>query len=109
MVGTLVLALALAFAIALGGCGGGGTRQDASEPSGKFPVKIVTSSFPTRQRLAQTSLLRIGVQNTGQKTVPTLAVTISMDKNAINPFSIYSTQPGPVSYTHLTLPTTPYV
>ena len=94
MVGTLVLALALAFAIALGGCGGGGTRQDADEPSGKFPVKIVTSSFPTRQHLAQTSLLRIGVENSGQKVVPGLAITISLDKNAIQPFSIYDKQPG---------------
>lgn len=94
MAGTLVLALALAFAIALGGCGGGGTRQDANEPSGKFPVKIVTSSFPTRQQLAQTSLLRIGVQNSGQKVVPALAITISLDKNAIQPFSIYDKQPG---------------
>jgi hypothetical protein len=76
------------------GCGGGGGRQDESEPSGRFPVRIVTSSFPTRQRLAQTSLLRIGVQNTGQKEVPALAVTISMDKNAIHPFSVYDTQPG---------------
>ena len=94
MVGTLVLALALAFATALGGCGGGGTRQDADEPSGKFPVKIVTSSFPTRQHLAQTSLLRIGVENSGQKVVPALAITISLDKNAIQPFSIYDKQPG---------------
>ncbi len=92
MVGTLALVLALAAA--LGGCGSGGTRQDASEPSGKFPVKIVTSSFPTRQRLAGTSLLRIGVQNSGQKKVPALAITISLDKNAIHPFSIFDKQPG---------------
>jgi uncharacterized membrane protein YgcG len=90
----LLLAIAV-LALASPGCGGGGgERQDESEPAGKFPVRIVTSSFPTRQRLAQTSLLRIGVQNTGSKPVPTLAVTISMDKNAINPFSIRSTQPG---------------
>jgi hypothetical protein len=77
------------------GCGGGGgERQDESEPSGRFPVNIVTSSFPTRQRLAQTSLLRIGVENTGQREVPALAVTISMDKNAIHPFSTFDTQPG---------------
>ena len=94
MVGTLALVLALALAAALGGCGGGGTRQDASELSGKFPVKIVTSSFPTRQRLAQTSLLRIGVQNSGQKPVPALAITISLDRNAIHPFSTFDKQPG---------------
>ena len=93
VVGALALALA-AFALALPGCGGGGERQDESEPSGKFPVKIVTSSFPTRQRLADTSLLRLGVQNTGDRTVPALAITISLDKNAVHPFSIYDAQPG---------------
>jgi hypothetical protein len=76
------------------GCGGGGERQDAAEPSGRFPVEIVTSSFPTRQRLAETSELRIGVQNTGEETVPALAITISLDRNAVHPFSIYDPQPG---------------
>ncbi|MGH2981627.1 MAG: hypothetical protein ACRDKV_06260 [Solirubrobacterales bacterium] len=89
-----MLVLALALSPALAGCGGGEERQDASEPAGKFPVRIVTSSFPTRQRLAQTSLLRIGVQNTGSKPVPSLAITISLDRNAIHPFSVYDTQPG---------------
>jgi hypothetical protein len=88
------MALILALATTLGACGGGGTRQDASEPSGKFPVKIVTSSFPTRQRLAETSLLRIGVQNSGQKPLPALAITISLNKNAIHPFSTFDKQPG---------------
>lgn len=83
-----------ALTLALAACGGGGASQDANEPSGKFPVKIITSSFPTRQRLAQTSLLQLGVQNTGSKAVPTLAITISVDKDAINPFSIYDPQPG---------------
>jgi hypothetical protein len=81
-------------ALVLTGCGGGGSRQDANEPAGKFPVKIVTSSFANRQRLAQTSLLKIGVQNTGSRAVPALAVTISLDRNAVRPFSIYDKQPG---------------
>jgi hypothetical protein len=90
-----LIALVLAgFALALPGCGGGGERQDEGEPAGEFPVEIVTSSFPTRQRLAQTSLLRIGVENTGDETVPALAITISLDRNAVHPFSIYSSQPG---------------
>jgi uncharacterized membrane protein YgcG len=80
--------------LALAACGSGGARQDANEPAGKFPVKIVTSSFPTRQRLAETSLLRLGVQNTGDKAVPALAITISIDKNALHPFSFYDPQPG---------------
>jgi hypothetical protein len=88
------LALALALSMALSACGGGGERQDAGEPGGKFPVKVVTSSFPTRQRLAQTSLLRIGVQNTGDQALPALTVTISLDKNAVHPFSTFDPQPG---------------
>jgi hypothetical protein len=88
------LALALALSLTLIACGSGGERQDVSEPSGKFPVKIVTSSFPTRQRLAQTSDLRIGVQNTGDKDLPALAITISLDKNAVLPFSSFDPQPG---------------
>jgi hypothetical protein len=88
------LALALALSLAVSACGGGGGRQDASEPAGKFPVKIVTSSFPTRQRLAQTSDLRLGVMNTGSKPLPELAITISLDKNAILPFSTFDPQPG---------------
>jgi hypothetical protein len=87
-------ALVVAIPLGLAGCGGGGERQDADEPSGKFPVQIVTSSFPTRQRLAQTSLLRIGVRNNGQQPVPAMAVTISLDRNAVHPFSFHNPQPG---------------
>lgn len=80
--------------LALAACGSSGGRQDANEPSAKFPVKIVTSSFPTRQRLAGTSLLRIGVQNTGERALPALAITISLDRNALHPFSTHDPQPG---------------
>jgi hypothetical protein len=87
------VSLVVVAALALTACGGG-ERQDANEPSGKFPVKIVTSSFPTRQRLAETSQLQIGVQNSGQRPLPALAITISLDKNAVHPFSTYDPQPG---------------
>jgi hypothetical protein len=84
--------------VAAAGCGGGGERQDANEPEGKFPVDIVTAQFPTRQRLAETSNLRLGVKNTGDKTIPTLAVTISIagkeGENSVRPFSIRDPQPG---------------
>jgi hypothetical protein len=71
---------------------GGGERQDADEPSGEFPVEIVTSKFATRQRLAQTSFLRLGVRNSGDKTIPNMAITIFVDPNAIRPFSIRDPQ-----------------
>jgi hypothetical protein len=71
---------------------GGGERQDEDEPSGEFPVEIVTSKFSTRQRLAQTSFLRLGVRNSGDQTIPNMAITIFVDPDAIRPFSIRDPQ-----------------
>ncbi len=55
---------------------GGGERQDEDEPEGEFPVQIVNAEFPTKQRLAQTSELTITVSNTGEETIPDLAITV---------------------------------
>lgn len=71
-------ALALAGLVAAG-CGGG-KRQDAGEPSGTFPVDVVKASFPTKQRLAEKSELRIAVRNAGDKAVPNVAVTVESDE-----------------------------
>ena len=62
-------------ALALTGCGGG-ARQDASEPSGKFPVAVTTATFPASQRLSEHTHLVLAVRNTGSKTIPNIAVTI---------------------------------
>jgi len=67
-------ALGLA-AIAVAGCGGG-TRQDANEPSGNFPVDVLSASFPDQQRLATTSDMIISVRNAGTKKVPNISVTV---------------------------------
>jgi hypothetical protein len=80
-------------ALAVGACGGG-ERQDASEPSGDFPVDVATAKFPNRQRLAETTDLRLGVENTGEKVIPNLAITIFIDDGANGSFSIRSDQPG---------------
>ena len=59
---------------------------------------MVTAEFPTSQHLAQTSLLRIGVRNTGRKTVPAQTVTISIagpeGQTSSLPFGIHDPQPG---------------
>jgi len=55
---------------------GSGARQDASEPSGDFPVAVTTASFPGSQRLSEHSHLVLAVRNTGSKTIPNIAVTI---------------------------------
>ena len=71
-----VLIAAGAAALAVAGCGGG-TRQDAAEPSGTFQVDVVRASFPTKQHLAEPERFVIAVRNTGDKTVPNVAVTVS--------------------------------
>lgn len=84
-----------ALATIAAGCGGSKERQDANEPSGEFPVEVVTAKFPTEQRLAKTVDLRLEVENSGDETVPDLAVTIyTGDEMASDPFSIVSDQPG---------------
>ena len=62
-------------ALAVSGCGGG-KKQDAKEPTGNFPVKVVSSSFPAKQRLAKDSTMEIVVQNAGPKPIPTISVTV---------------------------------
>jgi hypothetical protein len=70
------LAAASALALGLAACGEGQERQDASEPTGEYPVEVVSSKFPNRQRLAETTDLVIAVENSGEETIPNLAVTI---------------------------------
>ncbi len=88
---TLILAAA---AVALSACGSG-QSQDANEPAGDYQVKVTRSQFPTKQRLAETSNLVLGVKNTGDKPLPELAFTIYTGKgNADGSFNYRSDQPG---------------
>ena len=69
--------LAAALALSLAACGGE-SSSDANEPSGNYRVKVDQRQFPTEQRLGQTSLMQLGVRNTGKKTIPALTVTVSI-------------------------------
>jgi hypothetical protein len=80
--------------IALAGCGGSPERQDEDEPEGDFAVEVTTAQFANRQRLAETTDLRLGVENTGSEDIPDLAITIFVDDGAAGPFSIREEQPG---------------
>jgi hypothetical protein len=62
-------------AVVLSACGGG-QRQDAQEPSGKFTVQVTTASFPSSQRLSEHTHLVLAVHNLSGKTLPDVAVTI---------------------------------
>ena len=70
----VVLACAGLAAISAG-CGGG-ARQDANEPNGKFRVQVVRAEFPSKQSLAKRSKMVIAVKNVDSKTIPNIAVTV---------------------------------
>jgi hypothetical protein len=83
-----------ALAAGLVACGDD-DRQDVDEPSGEFPMEVAEAKFPTKQRLAQTSDLRLAIENIGEETVPDLAVTIfTGDEKASGSFNVRSDQPG---------------
>lgn len=92
--GAALAALALAGA-AFTACGEDEQRQDAGGPAGDFPVKVVTAKFPTEQRLAQASELRLEVENIGDEALPDLAVTINTGDDPVGgAFDVRSDQPG---------------
>jgi hypothetical protein len=68
-------------AVVISACGGG-ERQDADEPEGDFPVQIVNADFPSNQQLAQNTNLTLTVANSGDQTIPDLAITIFTTSNA---------------------------
>jgi hypothetical protein len=67
----------MALALFLTACGGE-SSSDSNETAGNYPVKVVTAEFPAKQRLGETTLLRLGVRNTGDKALPALTVSISV-------------------------------
>jgi hypothetical protein len=94
----MVSALFVAPALAVSACGGGNGSSEASEPAGTYRVKVATAEFPTAQRLGQTALMRLGVRNTGRRTIPALLVTVSIagreGQTSSLPFAIHDPQPG---------------
>jgi hypothetical protein len=85
--------LATSLTLGLSACGSE-ERQDESEPSGEYPVEVVSSKFPLSQRLAETTDLKLGIENTGDETIPNLAVTIFTDDGAVGSFSIREDNPA---------------
>lgn len=83
----------------LAACGGGEEESSgAAERAGTYDVRVTEASFPGEQDLGETSLLRLGFRNTGEETVPALAVTISIvgkrgDTSSL-PFAIHDPTPG---------------
>ena len=75
----LVAAVAVGLlSVAIGACGDDESSSESGGTGGTYPVKIVTAEFPAKQRLGETTLLLLGVKNTGRKTMPSLTVTVSV-------------------------------
>jgi len=76
------------------GCGSGGPRQDADEPSGDYRVQVTEAKFPSSQSLAKRSVMKITVKNVDTKTIPNVAVTVkSFDQRKNDPTLADPTRP----------------
>jgi hypothetical protein len=88
---------AVALALLLAACGES-SSSESNEAGGTYPVKVVRAEFPARQRLGETSLMRIGVRNTGHRTVPALTVNVSIagrqGQSSSLPFGYRDPEPG---------------
>jgi hypothetical protein len=86
----------MAMAVLLAACGE--SSSDANQPAGRYPVEVTAAGFPAKQRLGQTSLLKLGVRNAGSKTIPALTVSFSIagKEGAASslPFGIRDPQPN---------------
>jgi hypothetical protein len=86
---------ALAVAALLAACGG--SSSDSGEPAGTYQVKVTRASFPPRQFVGQTTLMKIDVENDGKKTVPSLTVSVNIKgkegETAQIPFSVHEPDP----------------
>ena len=87
----------LALAALLAACGSS-SSSDSNEKAGTYKVAVTDASFPAKQFIGQTSLMRIDVKNIGDKTVPALTVTVDVEgeegEEARIPFAIHDPQPG---------------
>jgi hypothetical protein len=84
----------LGMLLAAGVASCGGTRQDANEPEGNFPVSIVSADFPSKQALAQNTNLTLAVENSGDQAIPNLAITIFTTSNTGTGESTTTTSTG---------------
>jgi len=85
------------MAALLAACGSS-SSSDSNEKAGTYKVAVTDASFPAKQFVGQTSLMQIDVKNTGNKTVPSLVVTVDVEgkegEEARIPFAIHDPQPG---------------
>jgi hypothetical protein len=86
---------AVAVAVLLAACG---ESSSDKEPVGNYEVRVTAASFPSLQRLGQTSLLKLSFENEGENDLPNLVVYFSLagkqGTTASLPFGIHEQQTG---------------
>lgn len=89
--------MTVALAFFLAACGGEESSSDANEPEGTYEVKVTKADFPAEQQLGQTYLMKLGVRNESEKTIPALTVSVSIKgkegQTSTLPFAIHDPQP----------------
>jgi hypothetical protein len=87
----------VAVAALLAACGGE-SSSDSNERAGTYRLRVTEASFPTEQQLGQTSLMHLGVRNSGEETVPNLTMTVSIGgqegSDSTLPFGVRDPGPG---------------
>lgn len=79
----------------IAGCGGSNPRQDENEEEADYPVEVTVAEFAPKQRLAETTDLELAFRNSGDETIPNLALTIyTGDEKADGAFNMRSNQEG---------------
>lgn len=73
----MALAALAVLTLGLTACGGG-ERQDGALEEGDYTVKIVDASLDPVQRLGDTTMMGLDIENTGSETIPNLAVTVKV-------------------------------
>jgi hypothetical protein len=85
------------MAVLVSACGSS-SSSDSNEKAGTYKVAVTDASFPARQAIGQTSLMKIDVENAGDETVPALTVTVNVQgkegEAARIPFAIHDPQTG---------------
>jgi hypothetical protein len=88
--------IVVAVAAMLAACGE--SSSDSNEREGTYQVDVVDASFPSEQKLGQTTLLKLAVRNSGEETVPAVTVTINVGgkegEDSRLPFGVHDAQAG---------------
>jgi hypothetical protein len=67
-------ACGLMLSVLANGCGE--ATRDAHEPKGTYAVEIVKARFPAKQAIARDSKLELVVRNSGNHSIPNVAITL---------------------------------